>query len=168
MIVLIIALASSPGLAQTTQNGQFIAGGSLSFISVSGNNSSSTTIIQIAPGLGVMATDRLGLGAEINYLRESSDNITSSSYSFSPFVRYYIYKGLFPQFKYVWAKMEDDAGFFSSSQSASGIDISLGYTIFLSPTVALEPSLFYLSLEGDSAVGLRMGFRAFLGGSDGE
>ena len=166
LIFLIIAFASSPLMAQTPQNGQFIAGGSLSFISVSGDNSSSTTLIQIAPGLGVMATDRLGLGAEVRYERQSSRNITSSSFSISPFVRYYVYKGLFPQFQYVWAKVEEDVGSISASQSASGFDISLGYTIFLSPSVALEPSLFYLSLEGDNAVGLRMGFRAFLGGGE--
>ena len=166
LIALILALASSTGIAQTTQKGQFLAGGSIGFASISSDDAPSSTVIQLAPGVGIMATDRLGLGADLLYVRESSDNITYTAYGFSPFIRYYIYKGLFPQFQYTWLNIKEKGGFFDDSRSDSGYEISVGYTSFLSPSVALEPSVFYMSFDDENIIGLRVAFRIFLGGGE--
>jgi len=81
-------------------------------------------------------------------------------YTLGPYARYYVYSGLYPQVKFVWEKDEDP--YFGDSTS-TGFEFSLGYTVFLNESVALEPAVFYKTHDNYDSYGLQIGFQAFLG-----
>jgi hypothetical protein len=137
--------------------GTMIAGGGMSFNHRIQNNFNSTTF-NLTPQWGITLFDNFLVGAWFNM--GLGQNITS--WSVSPFVRYYYYKNLFFQGGYGYSYMK--SGDFDSSGSI--IDLELGYAAFLTDNVALEPALYYngtFSGGGYSAtdLGFKIGFQVY-------
>ncbi len=140
----------SSAVESALKKGNFLFGGSGTFSSAQED----LTYIYMSPRAGYLVTDNLVLGAGLNYVYQKLDN--SSSF-FGPststiqvllgnvFARYYLYNGLF-------AELEGGLMLFNSAKidgetpdvwnpSAWYYNTRLGYSWFISPSIALEPSL---------------------------
>lgn len=140
----------SSAVDSALKKGNFLFGGSGSFSSAQEDR----TYIYFAPRAGYFVSDNLLLGLELNYFYEKMDFPSFGSGSIestiqallgSVFARYYVYDGLF-------AELEGGLMLFNSSKingqepevwnpSTLYYNARLGYSWFISPSIALEPSL---------------------------
>lgn len=141
----------SSAVDSALKKGNFLFGGSGSFSSAQED----LIYIYFAPRAGYFVSDKLVLGLGLNYAYEKLDfqpsfgsgslETTIQALLGSVFARYYIYDGLF-------AELEGGLMLFNSlkvngekpefwNPSSLYYNARLGYSWFISPSVALEPSL---------------------------
>jgi hypothetical protein len=126
--------------------GAIMVGGSISFESSEGENA-----FKFEPQIGYFFTKSLGAGVNFNIDIEEETQL-----EFGPFVRYYAWKGLFPQVGLTYSKEgEDDA--------ETTYNFGLGYSVFATPNVAFEPVIRYNIHEEHGDLYLGIGVQAFLG-----
>jgi outer membrane protein W len=136
-----------------------------------GDNDYTNTVFQFTPGVGKFLTDNLCAGLGLEYLSdlekhddETIDKIKVSSYMVYPFVRYYLYKGLYCQVRYNFGRSkqeidgnktevpsysgisEIDYTFYIKTR-VTGFGITPGYSFLLKEHVMLDLSLSYLYLR---------------------
>lgn len=147
--------------AQTIDQGTWMIGGSAGFSSTKIKNvDDATTSLDLSPKLGLFIIDDLAVGLGLSFHSTSSGGTSNSSFGLGPFARYYITDPIFVQAG-VDLGLEDD--------SATAFGILLGYSWFVDNTVAIEPALFFSSVnyDGESSdatiFGLSIGIQAFAG-----
>jgi hypothetical protein len=146
--------------AQTIDQGTWMIGGSAGFSSTKVKNIPASTNLDLSPKFGLFIIDDLAVGLGISYKSTSSDGSSNSTFGLGPFVRYYLTDPIFVQAG-VDLGLEED--------SATSFSLSLGYSWFVDNTVAIEPALFFSSVnyDGESSdatiFGLSIGIQAFAG-----
>jgi hypothetical protein len=146
--------------AQTVDQGTWMIGGSASFSSTKVKNVPASTILDLSPKFGLFIIDDLAVGLGISFKSTSADTSSNSTFGLGPFVRYYLTDPIFVQAG-VDLGLEDN--------SATSFNLSLGYSWFVDNTVAIEPALFFSSVnyDGESSdatiFGLSIGIQAFPG-----
>jgi hypothetical protein len=148
--------------------------------SYDGTDLSKESSFSLSPHVGYFVADHIALGASIDLSTDkSTDEIddtefTTTSIMFSPFVRYYLDKGLFGEFSIGFGSAkekfdgeEDKAGLF-------GWSLGIGYAAMLNDKVAIEPMIGYASVSSDidgldekmktSGLMLSVGVSVYLGG----
>ena len=132
------------------KKGNFLFGGSGTFSSAQEN----LTSIYFSPRAGYFVTDNLVLGAGLNYVYQKEENsssvfgptkITNQILFGNVFSRYYVYSGLFAEFEaglmlFNSVKVDGEKPELWNP-STWYYNARLGYSWFISPSVALEPSL---------------------------
>ncbi len=142
-----------------------------------------TNTFTFVPQVGYFFIDNLAGGAGITLKSSRFNDASSPAYNssttflFSPFVRYYfppkIYGQLSVDFGSVNDKRVDNRGAISQSDSysASGWSLLAGYPILLGEVVAIEPQIGYSSLTqslnagnytNDAGLFLRVGVQVYL------
>ena len=134
----LLGIATSGAIAQMSQ-GAFMMGGNFDFNLTSGNKSS-TTSLTIAPTAGLFLVENMGIGASVgfnsyNYKANGTSISSGSSIFISPFTRYYFAGNAFGQFD-IPLNLSKNANY------DFGTKMKLGYDIFLTDNVALEPSVY--------------------------
>jgi len=134
----IVALLCSNTFSQMSQ-GAFMMGGNFDFNLSSGNKSSSTSLT-IAPTAGLFLVENMGIGASVgfnstNYKVNGTSVSSGSSIFISPFTRYYFSGNAFGQFD-IPLNLSKNANY------DFGTKMKLGYDIFLTDNIALEPSVY--------------------------
>lgn len=160
-ILMMTVVWSQQTIAQSVYSGTWMIGGSAQFSSTKIKNSDgATTSLDLSPNLGLFVIDDLAVGLGISFMSTSAGGNTNSSFGLGPFVRYYITDPVFVQGGV-------DLGL--DDESATTFGLSIGYSWFIDNTLAIEPSLFFSSVnyEGENAdatiFGLSIGIQAFAG-----
>ena len=155
---LVIALATATFSLAQIESGKVLTGGGIRGIFTNDDvkTSSGTTsisksrIIEVNPTIGAFVSDNIAVGAMINYIHQKyeSENFgfgsISSTYNVfvgGPFIRVYDKSGFFGEAS-VGIGIGTDSEFGDTS-NAYYWRAGVGYAIFLSETVALEPTLNY-------------------------
>lgn len=174
-LVLFIVLATF-GVAASAQTyqGQWLAGGDLSFNSSKYPDHDATTTFVFTPNVGYFFMNNFAGGLRINFVSQSQSGSSASSFDGGPFLRYYF----LPATQKVNLFADAGAGFGSlsstgsSSTSFNRFSIMAGPAIFLNEHVALEAAVGYTSLGGDAYklndkrkgdIGINVGFQIHLG-----
>ncbi|SRR6056297_588024 len=111
------------------------------------------TFINVNPRIGFFLTDYLVLGLDFDYtysgLKEpvSGSNFGTQGLYSNLFARYYVHKGLFAELDAgvlaFYSESNDSGPSSDTDYSAWNFTARLGYSWFISPAIALEPSLRY-------------------------
>ncbi|TVQ44188.1 MAG: hypothetical protein EA362_10390 [Saprospirales bacterium] len=159
----IILLGFNNLSAQQVGQGSIMLGGTFNFESRSWDSDfrEDATLFEFAPNVGFFPIDNLGLGLSASYIRFKFDDEVDKFTRIGPYARYYVFAGLFPQVQYIWEKYEDS--FFDESETESGFIFSLGYSFFLNSSIAIEPSIYYHTMDSFNSYGMKIGVQAFLG-----
>ena len=121
--------------------------------------STKTSAVTISPKIGIFIIDKLLIGPILN-VRFSTSKPPSTSLSsetkstgikVGPFVRYYVFRGLYVQGDYSWGTAKTKStNLFSNStatqkQTSNEFELGAGYTVFLNAgkNVALDISVAY-------------------------
>ena len=132
-----IGLTSFLSMSQMSQ-GAFMMGGNFNLNYKSGNKITETTMT-IAPTAGLFLAENMGIGASVGFNSFSSKNnglsYSSSSIFISPFSRYYFSGNAFGQF-------DIPINLSNNSNYDFGTKIKLGYDMFLTDNVAIEPAVY--------------------------
>jgi len=140
----------SSAVQSALKKGNFLFGGSGSFSSAQED----ITSVYLSPRAGYFVTDNLVLGAGLNYVYQKEENsssvfgpskITNQILLGNVFSRYYVYEGFF-------AELEGGLMLFNSvkidgekpeiwNPTNSYYNARLGYSWFISPALAMEPSV---------------------------
>lgn len=176
-LLLVLVLASAFHTADAQFNrGRFLAGGSLGFSSQKTNDISNRSF-SFQPNVGFFVVDNLAIGADLSISVFSfEDGQTQSfsktqSFSFDPFVRYYLKPGIFGEGSVGFGKgkIESDQIGSSGDYSLFNWSLGVGYAWFLNDHVALEPVIRYENskFEGrdfsTSGLALQIGLQVYLG-----
>lgn len=130
-------------------------GGSANFHqSKSPGSSGASSYLYINPQIGYFVADNLAIGTWFGINSFGS----SSSWSVSPFVRYYL-KNFYGQASFGFNK--------SGTYNSIAIGGDVGYAIFLNDNVALEPAIyfsqgFYEGSNSGYSYGMKLGFQIYL------
>lgn len=180
LLVAAIALTAATVSAQIKQ-GQFLVGGNAGFSSAK-ERDNKTTVYNITPNAGYFVIDKLAVGMEAGYQYRKQTLKSGLPFSgeieskyrmltFAPYVRYYFLPAmekvnLFANSSYGLGSEKENT---SASQSYSYYRVAAGPAFFVSPSVALEASVYYMSgkAKNDPArtntFGVNAGFQVHLG-----
>ena len=163
ILLFAILLGFSNLSAQQVGQGSIMLGGTFNFESISVDRvDDNFTLFEFAPNVGIFLIDNFGLGLSASYQRlKFDDDDVLSLTKFGPYARYYVIAGLYPQVQFIWQKEEDS--FFDESETETGFIFSLGYSLFLNSSIAIEPSIFYQTMDDFNSYGMKIGVQAFLG-----
>lgn len=160
LIAVVILAFSGLVSAQTVNQGAWMIGGSASLdITKYKEADESTTSILFNPTLGYFIADDLAIGLGITVYDAGIEDV-DAFFGLGPFVRYYVTDPIFIQ---VGANLELNDG------GGTSFGAAVGYSWFLSNSVAIEPALYFNSYSNDgdfadySAFGLSIGIQAFAG-----
>ena len=156
-----IALLVYFGASAQIEKGKILAGGSVGLSSSTYKEiddgvteyENTTVYLWIMPRVGYFITEALAAGAGINLSMNSTkyeddDVYTSSSVSFTPFVRYYLPQGFFGQVEFglggstdKWKPSDGDVD--TDKYKLLLWSLAAGYAYFLNSNVAIEPMVSY-------------------------
>jgi outer membrane protein len=165
VIAIMMTTAVTAGLAQFTNKGTFLLGGSTNLNfgadtekSKSGGSTSTdgkTTSFSLEPSAGYFFMDNLAVGAGLGLSTSTYKpdggglKYNSSTVSLSPFARYYFDKfyaqGAF-QFGSQKSELTSGSTTETSKDAISGWSLAGGYVILLNESVSLEPQVGYRSI----------------------
>jgi len=152
------------------QQGNWMVGGGLG--SLGYDFDSEVFNISLEPGAGYFVSDGIALGLKLiaNYQTiEGGDN--PFSYGLLPFARYYFPEGASESNRFFAEAKAGIAGSRGGDDVNFGFGAGLGYTHFITQTVALEALAGYNDLAGASAsgtqggLGIMVGFQIYLPGN---
>lgn len=179
LLVALLTLTVSATYAQIYQ-GQWMVGGNAAFSSAKYGDVSGTkvTTFNISPDVGYFFINNFAGGIRLSFTSEKLENAGDASTNFvaGPFLRYYF----LPAAQKVNIFLDGSYGFGSAGESSkqgyNQFEFMAGPAIFLSPNVALEIALDYLSQGGDAfkssfnnvdkrynSFGAKVGFQIHLG-----
>jgi hypothetical protein len=152
-------LISFFGKSQINQ-GAFLVGGSTYFNYNIPNGGGANSVFNISPNAGVFIVDNMAIGASFSY------NLVKggSSLSIAPFMRAYYNKNFYGQLQVGYGRTVASSVLLSSGLTG---ELDMGYTIFLTDQIAIDPALYYNfymngSKYGGSNLGFKLGFQIFL------
>ncbi len=158
--------------SQTVSQGAWMAGGSAGFSSSKQDGAgNSTTTIDVIPSAGYFIMDNLGVGINVTYSSTSLNNSTLTSLAFGPWARYYVIPNAFAQSGYNMGTNKISGDFGKATTKNSSMYLGVGYSAWLSNSVALEPMVYYnIQKEKDesndpvrtNSFGLNIGFQVFI------
>lgn len=152
-------LISFIGKSQINQ-GAFLVGGSTYFNYNIPKGGGANSMFNISPNAGVFIVDNMAIGASFSY------NLVKggSSLSITPFMRAYYNKNFYGQLQVGYGRTVASSVLLSSGLTG---ELDMGYTIFLTDQIAIDPALYYNfymngSKYGGSNLGFKLGFQIFL------
>jgi hypothetical protein len=147
LLAAMILLATGFNSKAQIEGGTMMAGGSLYFNRYADNEFDiESTTFNVSPQFGLAFADNFIAGAWFSFSTFSD----VSSWAVAPFVRYYM-KNFFLQAQYGYSRSGD------IGSSMFGTD--LGYAMFLTDNVALEPAFYYNQYFNDGLNGYDLGFK---------
>lgn len=171
---LLLCLVATQLSAQISR-GTIMLGGTAGVNNASADGNSYTTI-DVDPLFGYFLGDRFALGASVNLSVFLGEDVTSTSFGFNPFARYYFNTSgtalLFGQAHVGYQNFGENE--FGDDLSALNYGLGVGVDFFLNDHVAIEGVLGYRRQQNtddsDDAlnhIGLNFGVAAFIGGGGG-
>jgi hypothetical protein len=152
-------LISFIGKSQINQ-GAILAGGSTYFNYNIPNGGGANSVFNISPNAGFFIVENMAIGASFSY------NLVKggSSLSIAPFMRAYYNKNFYGQLQVGYGRTVASSVLLSSGLTG---ELDMGYTIFLTDQIAIDPALYYNfymngSKYGGSNLGFKLGFQIFL------
>lgn len=155
-VLTIVALTIYVSMNAQIEKGTFMAGGSLTFnYRIPQSGASGTSIFSVNPNFGYFLFDNFAAGTGAGYYSISSQSgYRFNQFYVSPFLRYYV-KKLYLQTKFDYGR--------SGTNNYYALNFDLGYALFLTDNVALEPSFYYRqaikSQRGE--LGFKMGLQIY-------
>lgn len=167
LLLLTILFSITTASFSQINKGQWLIGGNASFSTDKENGGivkDRSTAFQLSPNAGYFVSDKLAVGARINFLRDKNEieygsytETSNSSISLSPFVRYYFLPkseklNLFADAGYLYGRTKNKyegiyavqpSNSLTSKGTTRGYHISAGPVIFLNPSTAVELTLSY-------------------------
>jgi hypothetical protein len=143
--------------------GAFLVGGATYFNYNFPKGGSANSEFNISPNVGMFIVQDMAIGASVSY---SAFN-TGSSLSIAPYMRAYFKDYFFGQLQVGYGRtIMDLAGVATKTSGLIG-EFQMGYTIFLTKQIAIDPALYYnFYMNGKkyygSNVGMKLGFQIFL------
>jgi hypothetical protein len=160
LIAVVILSFSGFLTAQTVNQGAWMVGGSASLDIVKYKEADeSITQFHFNPNLGYFIADDLAIGLGLNVDDLGIEGV-DATFSIGPFVRYYVTDPIF---------IQANVGLELNEGGGTSFGAAVGYSWFLSNSVAIEPALYFQSYANDgdlfdySQFGLSIGFQAFAG-----
>jgi hypothetical protein len=152
-------LISFSGKSQINQ-GAFLVGGSTYFNYNFPNGAKANSQFNFSPNAGIFIVENMAIGASFSY------NLVKggSSLSIAPFMRAYYNKNFYGQLQVGYGRTVASSVLLSSGLTG---ELDMGYTIFLTDQIAIDPALYYNfymngSKYGGSNLGFKLGFQIFL------
>ncbi|MEO7176665.1 MAG: hypothetical protein ABIV51_12165 [Saprospiraceae bacterium] len=146
--------------AQLMPSGTWMVGGSIGISSVKNGEADAVNSLEFAPSFGFFFLNGVAIG--INAYFSGNDLIRTAGGG--PFLRGYLFKGLFLEGEYGYLNTKIDG--LDDNIITSYAQLALGYTHMLNESVGLEPKVYYSIGLGDSdgttEFGLSIGIQAFL------
>jgi hypothetical protein len=158
-----ISLFSFFGKGQINQ-GAFLVGGSTYFNYNIPKGGSGNSMFNISPNAGVFIVENMAIGAALDLSLANG----SSNLSIAPFMRAYYKNQFYGQLQVGYGRYSSNFGGGSpSSYTGFRTAFDLGYTIFLTDQIAIDPALYYnfymnSGKYGGSNLGMKLGFQIFL------
>jgi hypothetical protein len=164
VLLLLVSGMATLGYSQFLKKGSIIGGGTFQFKTSNNHDfDSKGTSFSIAPLAGYFVAKNLALGASFEYGYSTSKNSSlnykgsTSSVFLSPFVRYYLDKGLFFHSQYGFGptkvKAEIDGIKSENEVNSSLWRLGVGYAARISDTVLFEPMMgYYASGVNDTKI----------------
>jgi hypothetical protein len=154
-------LISFSGKSQINQ-GAVLIGGSTYFNYNFPNGAKANSQFNFSPNAGVFIVENMAIGASFSYQVIQG----GSSLSIAPFMRAYYKDNFYGQLQVGYGRTSMSVGGSTVTSSGLNSELDLGYTIFLSDQIALDPALYYNfymngSKYGGSNLGLKLGFQIF-------
>lgn len=151
LLAAMILLGTGASTNAQVDGGTIITGGSLYFNRFADNEFDiKSTTFNVSPQFGLAFADNFVGGAWFSFSAFSD----VSSWSVAPFVRYYM-KNFFLQAQYGYSRTSTN----SQTIGSSVFGTDLGYAMFLSDNVALEPAFYYNQYFNDGLSGHDLGFK---------
>jgi len=176
----LLAVSATGVFAQSNINkGNWMVGGQGSF-SYEKDGDLKTTEVEISPNVGYFFIDnlaaglRLGVGSTTEKI--GGDKETLSGFNVGPFVRYYFLPSskklnIFADGSFTFGQTKYDDGTTDMKMDYNSFGLMAGPAYFITPNVALEAALGWMSHKFDGAdertnsFGLQVGFQIHLGGA---
>ena len=143
--------------------GAFLIGGSTYFNYNIPNGAKANSEFNFSPNAGVFIVENMAIGAAFSYRMFQG----GSNLSIAPFMRAYYKDNFYGQLQVGYGRTSMEVA--GSPVTSSGLlgELNMGYTIFLTDQIALDPALYYNfymngSKYGGSNLGLKLGFQIFL------
>ena len=167
LLLLTVLFSITTAAFSQINKGQWLIGGNASFSTDKDNvgiSKDRSTTLLLSPNVGYFISDKLAVGARVNFLSDKNEvefgsytETSNTAVSLSPFVRYYFLPktekmNLFADAGYSYGRTRNTskgiyAGMPSSSYTSKGTThgyhISAGPVIFLNPNTAVELTLSY-------------------------
>jgi hypothetical protein len=161
-LVGIITLSSSALFSQIEQ-GTFMIGGNAYFNYSFPSGVKASSDLNISPNAGFFIVDNMAIGASMMFNSFKG----GSSFSVAPFMRAYYKENFYGQLQVGFGRSSFEVAGTTTTTSGLNTELDLGYTIFLTDNIALDPALYYNfytngSEYGGSNLGMKIGFQLFL------
>lgn len=147
--LLVMSCITASAHAQLIDKGVIMAGGSLEFTSLKGNE-----VFTVNPTLGYFLADNAALGVSLTYSSISKFD----QFYIGPFARYYTNFGLFGHGGIQFTHIKD-----AEKENNFDFLLGLGYAAFLNDNVALEPLFTVNFLDGDTYTRLGISLQVYFG-----
>jgi len=161
-LVGMIALSTSSLFSQIEQGTVMLGGDAyFNYSFPSGVKASST--LNISPIVGFFIVDNMAIGATMTFNSIKG----GSNFLIAPFMRAYYKDNFYGQLQVGYGRSSFDVAGNTTTTSGLNTELDLGYTIFLTDNIALDPALYYNfytsgSKYGGSNLGMKIGFQLFL------
>ena len=161
-LVGMVVLSSSALFGQIEQ-GTFMVGGNAYFNYSFPSGVKATSDLNISPNAGVFIVDNMAIGATMMFNSFKG----GSSFSVAPFMRAYYKENFYGQLQVGFGRSSFEVAGTKTTTSGLNTELDMGYTIFLTDNIALDPALYYNfytdgSKYGGSNLGMKIGFQLFL------
>jgi hypothetical protein len=163
LLTLLAAISFCTASAQINKDAVMISAQSnLNFTSAESDGESNESFI-LKAALGYFVAENLAIGPVFGYEKEGDLSTTSIGI----FGRYYVNGKVFFGAGYTSNRIKVDLGSFGGDITVkyNAIPLEIGYAAFITPNVAVEPSIGYTIVSGDadgSAFGFNVGFGIYL------
>ena len=161
-LVGVIALSSATLYSQIEQ-GTFMLGGDAYFNYKFPSGVKASSDLNFSPKVGFFIVDNMAIGASMSFNSFKG----GSSFSVAPFMRAYYKENFYGQLQVGFGRSSFEVAGTTTTTSGLNTELDLGYTIFLTDNIALDPALYYnfytnASKYGGSNLGMKIGFQLFL------
>lgn len=162
-LIIGVCLFSFNVLHGQINQGAFLVGGATYFNYNFPKGGGANSEFNISPNAGLFIVPDMAIGASLSY----SVFNNGSSLSVSPFMRAYFHDRFYGQLQVGYGRTNMDVAGVPTRTSGLIGEFEMGYTIFLTKQVAIDPAIYYnFYMNGDkyggSNVGMKLGFQIFL------
>ena len=160
-LVGMMALSTSSLFSQIEQGTVMLGGDAyFNYGFPSGVKASST--LNISPKAGFFIVDNMAIGATMTFNSIKG----GSNFLIAPFMRAYYKGNFYSQLQVGYGRSSFDVAGVTTKTSGLNTELDMGYTIFLTDNIALDPALYYNfytngSKYGGSNLGMKIGFQLF-------
>lgn len=161
-LVGMVALSTTSLLSQIEQ-GTVMLGGDAYFNYSFPSGIKASSNLNISPKAGFFIVDNMAIGASMTFNSFKG----GSNFSIAPFMRAYYKGNFYGQLQVGFGRSSFEVAGTTTTTSGLNTELDMGYTIFLTDNIALDPAIYYNfytegSKYGGSNLGMKIGFQLFL------